>query len=1228
MVDVLSATSIRHRAALAALLAAWFAPAAASAEPFEDLTSAAGLALDAAAMSHNSLIAAVSYGDVTGDGQPDLVVSGGNRAPAFFARTGALTWSGPTLLPGPPDAAAFGHTLFDMDGDGDLDLYIARNGPDTLLENLGDGTFSDASGARLTGRHTWSSTAAAGDLDGDGDLDLVVTSYIDRVSFPSHRCATNVVLENDGRGFFSDVSEAWGFLDGPAGCSFIPALLDVDEDGQLDVLIVNDFAQFSGGQELWINAGPGSTGAWSFANRASQLGVVAPQYGMGPAIAPADADGALDLVITNIGGAILLHRGADGGFVDATEARHPGPTFARDGYQVSWTAALVDVDNDGWLDLVLASGALIAADFIANPSAQESTWFRGTPSGRFVEPIPAPHLASGGVARDLVLADVDLDGRVDALIAHLDGRLTFLHNTAPSPPAARLVLHPRYTGANAAGAWITATCGGAVRRRVVTAGGAFGDAATAASVQLAFPPPCDTPGQPLSVNLTWPSGFSEAFDLPTGTSVARTEPPWLTATAEAVVIDLASGDGGFATTPTATADHAVVGPFIEGPAGVFTAAVDADPDATELRFDLRVGTEPLGAHPRVLRTLAPAAALRTTPTPPVEGRPFAIHARPRDATGAAVGPEHAVAVDVDGVVYPLAPAPTGFMATAPPPPPERTTLALEVDGAAFGAALQVPTAPPADPDRSTLEWRDLYVRSDAVSHAAITLRAELRDANGAPFVPAEDRVRLATDAGGELAPATYTSNTTTLRLDFAHASLPDGALVWLAVDGAPIGEARRVAHLDALADAAAFVTPSRSTCAFSERALRADGQDVGTALLTLRDAYGTTVPEADLSVTWHATGVTVRDVAATSFASYRVTAIAGWSPGAGTVTLDVGGAPGVVVCRVDLVDRALPAPSSATSTIVAAAGEPLAVGVPAVLRVLPRTSAERAVGSGLDLAVAASQGTLEAEARYVGLGRYEIELTPATPGTVTVTVSHDEPPLYVVGSWLVAGPGGEDAAAADVVEPDAAPVDSAAETVDDGDAAAPPPDADAAPLDGDGDDVDAEPGPGDAEPGPQDGADGGALDAEVAADADAEGPLDVDATADTSDEDAPGILDVDTTPAPADTSVIAAPEVNEADGDAITATETALDAGLDRADADRLRQDGGCGANPPGAQGAWWGLALALAILWRRPRQSRASCTPRSRGSRSTRSEGARRWPWLRRRRPSAASPRPRTDRP
>jgi hypothetical protein len=137
-----------------------------------------------------------------------------------------------------PEIMGGGVALADVDGDGDLDIYLVQSGSlipandktkapgNQLYLNRGDGRFDKAPEAHGAGDTGYGMGVATGDYDNDGDVDLYVTNV-----------GRNVLLRNDGRGHFEDVSAAAG-VDHP-GWGTAAAFHDLDADGDLDLLVVN-----------------------------------------------------------------------------------------------------------------------------------------------------------------------------------------------------------------------------------------------------------------------------------------------------------------------------------------------------------------------------------------------------------------------------------------------------------------------------------------------------------------------------------------------------------------------------------------------------------------------------------------------------------------------------------------------------------------------------------------------------------------------------------------------------------------------------------------------------------------------------------------------------------------------------------------------------------------------------------------------------------------------------
>ncbi|HUP41670.1 MAG TPA: CRTAC1 family protein [Thermoanaerobaculia bacterium] len=351
------------------------------------------------------------------------------------------------------DAAGYGMGVAtgDYDGDGDLDLYLTNYGANQLWRNDGDGTFTDVTAEAGVDDPGWSVSASFLDYDRDGRLDLYVVNYLEFDVAENPSCFTpssrrdycgpsdfppvsDRLFRNRGDGSFEDVSGASGIgrARGP-GLGVVAA--DLDGDGWIDLFVAND------GQVnfLWRNQGDGR-----FRDDALLAGVALNRSGraeasMGADAGDFDADGDLDLFVTHLEGETntLYVNDGSGLFEDRSlESGLGAPSFPFTSFGAGW----IDFDNDGWLDLLVASGAVRVLEEQARagdpyPLKQRRQLFRNVPApgggGRRFEEVGAEAgevFALAEVGRGAAFGDVDGDGAVDALLANNNGPARLLIN--------------------------------------------------------------------------------------------------------------------------------------------------------------------------------------------------------------------------------------------------------------------------------------------------------------------------------------------------------------------------------------------------------------------------------------------------------------------------------------------------------------------------------------------------------------------------------------------------------------------------------------------------------------------------------------------------------------------------------------------------------------------------------------------------------------------------------
>ena len=336
----------------------------------------------------------------------------------------------------------------DFDNDGWVDLYRTRRGPDQLFRNNGDGTFADVSERAGTRQPGWSISASFVDFDRDGWLDLYVGNYVDHD--PDRECTTDLgareycgpqgfmsvpdrLYRNRGDGTFADVT-----AEAQVAREYGPAMgvvaADLDADGWPDLYVANDMQE----NQLWINRQDGT-----FMNDALLAGVAlnqagAVEAGMGVDAGDIDNDGDDDLFLTHLEAqtnTLYVNDGA-GMFEDRSTMSGLGATSVPStGFGALW----FDFDNDGWLDVLAANGAVTTIKALVeagdpHPLRQRNQLFRNLGGGRFADVTAeaGAALALSEVSRGAAFGDIDNDGDIDVVVTNNAGPAHLLVNEVGS----------------------------------------------------------------------------------------------------------------------------------------------------------------------------------------------------------------------------------------------------------------------------------------------------------------------------------------------------------------------------------------------------------------------------------------------------------------------------------------------------------------------------------------------------------------------------------------------------------------------------------------------------------------------------------------------------------------------------------------------------------------------------------------------------------------------------
>ncbi len=454
--------------------------------------------------------------DLDGDGWDDIYMPGGldsdklflNMRDGTFKNIATPDFAVHGALPHPFRIYPRGGIAFDYDNDGYPDLYSACQNRDILWHNNGDGTFTD----RTRNAHlnfpldqNESNGATFGDFNGDGFNDFYVARWVNEYKFVqdgvgnqvgyAHKGFPDWFYVNNGDGTFTDRASDLS-VGNDTGCGNIALFFDYDRDGDLDLLIGNDFGVELTPNQVYKNMLM-ETGTATFQRVDLQIGLQTHLFNMGIGPNDYDRDGNFDFYETSIGPEAFMRNNGDNTFKDVSKQILPLRNgFERGGvgyYATSWTALMADYDNDGWEDGFIVHGFEGGIPpWISNPSKLDTSIFLHNIDTVFRDYTDSALVDMNGkrayldiMARGAAYLDFNHDGKLDICLASLSINLfqtksnyRLLQNITADRSNAGHWLEFRFTARRTAkeaiGTIVDVWAGGIRHSRQVSTGGGFG----------------------------------------------------------------------------------------------------------------------------------------------------------------------------------------------------------------------------------------------------------------------------------------------------------------------------------------------------------------------------------------------------------------------------------------------------------------------------------------------------------------------------------------------------------------------------------------------------------------------------------------------------------------------------------------------------------------------------------------------------------------------------------
>jgi enediyne biosynthesis protein E4 len=543
-------------------------PGGAAARPsgaveFSDVTEAAGLRFrhtsGAAGKKYlpETMGSGAAFLDYDSDGWQDIFLvnstswpgeKGEKGFPALYRNNQDGTFRDVTREAGlAVELYGIGCAVADYDNDGQPDIYVTAVGPDKLFRNLGGGRFQDVTQSARVGDPGFGTSAAWLDYDRDGRLDLFVANYVEWSPQTDVHCTLDganksyctpqkykgqspSLYRNRGDGTFENATQRAGLHD-PASKALGVALIDFNDDGNLDLFVANDTEP----NRLYKNNGNGT-----FADEALTAGVAfgetgAPRAGMGVDAADYDNSGRQSLIIGNFTSErMALYRNEGNGlFTDEAQTSGIGKMSEQ---SLTFATFFFDYDLDGLLDIFAVNGHVSDDIQKVQPRvryAQPPHLFRNLGRRKFEEVTARVGRALGRalVGRGAAYADYDNDGDLDLLVTSNNGPARLYRNdNANQNDVLRVRLVGSRSNRDAVGARVSVAGASNARNMVRTGSSYASQSELPLTLGLGKPEGAD---KTVALDILWPSGermtlqqvrANQSLVVQEGQGIVRAEP--------------------------------------------------------------------------------------------------------------------------------------------------------------------------------------------------------------------------------------------------------------------------------------------------------------------------------------------------------------------------------------------------------------------------------------------------------------------------------------------------------------------------------------------------------------------------------------------------------------------------------------------------------------------------------------------------------------------------------